>query len=191
MCTTIKHMYFWKQPMRLHWGHFIRCSIPMEKTITFNFKYRFFQFLLLRHLSALIYTAQKLKFFIIDFFSKCDETHRKLGIRSNLSWNYSSMHLLKNFFKGNFIFCPVSYGMILYRLLTRIVTRNQGHIQHPHCVKSVSIWSFSGPYFPAFELNTEKYYVSLRIQSKCGKMWTRKTSQAVPVKHFRWSFLQK
>ena len=25
-----------------------------------------------------------------------------------------------------------------------------------HCVKSVRIWSFSGPHFPAFGLNTER-----------------------------------
>ena len=35
---------------------------------------------------------------------------------------------------------------------------------------------FSGPYFPAFGLNTEKYFVSLLIQSKCGKMRTRNNS---------------
>ena len=29
----------------------------------------------------------------------------------------------------------------------------------------------SGPYFPAFRLNTERYEVSLRILSECGKMW--------------------
>ena len=44
-----------------------------------------------------------------------------------------------------------------------------------HCVKSVRIRSFSGPYFPAFGLNTERYSASLRIQSEGGKMWTRKT----------------
>ena len=33
---------------------------------------------------------------------------------------------------------------------------------------------FSGPYFPAFDLNTEIYSVNLRIQSECGKIWTRK-----------------
>ena len=44
-----------------------------------------------------------------------------------------------------------------------------------HCVKSVHIRSYSGPNFPAFELNTERYSVSLRIQSKCGKMRTRIT----------------
>ena len=43
-----------------------------------------------------------------------------------------------------------------------------------HCVKSVRIRSFSGPYFPAFGLNTERYSVSLCIQSKCGKMRTGK-----------------
>ena len=33
---------------------------------------------------------------------------------------------------------------------------------------------FSGPYFPAFVLNTERYFVSLCIQSECGKIRTRK-----------------
>ena len=44
-----------------------------------------------------------------------------------------------------------------------------------HCVKSVLIRSFSGLYFPAFGLITERYGVSLRIQSECGKIRTRKT----------------
>ena len=35
---------------------------------------------------------------------------------------------------------------------------------------------FSGPYFPAFRLNTDRYEVSLRIQSEWGKIWTRKNS---------------
>ena len=43
------------------------------------------------------------------------------------------------------------------------------------CVKSVRIRKFSSPYFPKFGLNTERYRVSLRIQSKCGKVQTRKT----------------
>ena len=38
-----------------------------------------------------------------------------------------------------------------------------------HCVKSVRIRSFAAPHFPAFGL------VSLRIQSECGKIRTRKT----------------
>ena len=44
-----------------------------------------------------------------------------------------------------------------------------------HSVKSVRIRSYSGPHFPTFGLNTERYSVSLRIQSKCGKMRTRIT----------------
>ena len=34
--------------------------------------------------------------------------------------------------------------------------------------------SFSGPYFPAFELNMKKYSIPLRIQSECGKIRIQK-----------------
>ena len=34
----------------------------------------------------------------------------------------------------------------------------------------------SGPYFPAFRLNTERYFVSLRIQSGCGEIRTKNNS---------------
>ena len=34
---------------------------------------------------------------------------------------------------------------------------------------------FSGLYFPAFGLNKERYFLSIRIQSECGKIRTRKT----------------
>ena len=37
-----------------------------------------------------------------------------------------------------------------------------------HCMKSVGIWNFSGPYFPAFRLN-------FPVQFECGKIQTRKT----------------
>ena len=40
---------------------------------------------------------------------------------------------------------------------------------------SVRIRSYSGPDFSAFKLDTKKYSVSLRIQSECGKIWTRIT----------------
>ena len=46
-----------------------------------------------------------------------------------------------------------------------------------YCVKSVQIRSFfSGPYFPKFGLNTERYRASLRIPSKYGKTRARKNS---------------
>ena len=44
-----------------------------------------------------------------------------------------------------------------------------------YCVKKVFIWSYSGPHFPAFGLNTERYSVSIRIQSEFGKIRTRIT----------------
>ena len=43
-------------------------------------------------------TAQKMKFSIKDFFSKCDQIRRKLRV-----WS----HLLKIFLMENFIFCEV------------------------------------------------------------------------------------
>ena len=49
------------------------------------------------------------------------------------------------------------------------------HITYLHtdipCVKSVRIRSYSGPYFPALGLNTERYSIFLRIcpnAKKCG-----------------------
>ena len=42
-------------------------------------------------------------------------------------------------------------------------------------MKSVPIPSFFGHYFPALGLNTDRYEVSLRIQSKCEKIQARKT----------------
>ena len=44
-----------------------------------------------------------------------------------------------------------------------------------HCVKSVLIRTFSGPYFSAFGLNMERHGVSFRIQSEFGKVRTRNT----------------
>ena len=54
-------------------------------------------------------------------------------------------------------------------------------------VKSVCIRRFSGPYFPAFGLNTKRYRVSLRIQSECEKIRTRKTpdTDTFHAVHFR------
>ena len=42
-------------------------------------------------------------------------------------------------------------------------------------VKSVRIRNYSGPHFPACGLNTERYGVSLLIQSECEKMRARIT----------------
>ena len=42
------------------------------------------------------------------------------------------------------------------------------------CPYSELFWSVFSPHFPAFKVNTDRYGVSLRIQSECGKMWNRK-----------------
>ena len=39
-----------------------------------------------------------------------------------------------------------------------------------HCVKNVCIRTYSFLHFPPFGLNTERYGVSLHVQSKCGKI---------------------
>ena len=50
-------------------------------------------------------------------------------------------------------------------------------------MESVQIWSFSGPYFPAFGQNTERYFVWRDIQSECGKIRTRKNSVFGHIPH--------
>ena len=53
-------------------------------------------------------------------------------------------------------------------------------------MKSVHIRSYSGPHFPAFGLNTERYGITKKdIQSESGIMWTRitpNTDTFYPVK---------
>ena len=36
------------------------------------------------------------------------------------------------------------------------IHKDRNSFRSPHCVRSVRIWSFSGPYFPAFGLNTDQ-----------------------------------
>ena len=65
------------------------------------------------------------------------------------------------------------------RILMQVIERNLVNIKIVHYVKSVRTLSFCGSYFPAFELNTEGYGVSLRIQSECEKIRTKKTPNTV------------
>ena len=45
-------------------------------------------------------------------------------------------------------------------------------------MKSVCIRSFCVSYFPGFELNTERYFLSIHIQSECGEIRARKAPNA-------------
>ena len=71
--------------------------------------------------------------------------------------------------------------------------KNQSLFNILHFVKSVRIRSFSGPHFLAFGLTTERYSVSLRIHSECGKMRTRiipntDTFYSMDANYFRQKF---
>ena len=59
------------------------------------------------------------------------------------------------------------------------------------CVKSVSIWSFSGSCFPAFGLNRERYGVSFGIQSECEKIRTRQTLNTDTFHAFKGIFTSR
>ena len=82
-------------------------------------------------------------------------------------WIWTSKCLLGIFFLRNVHRVSVVFYCVSILLWHRVAVS--------HYVKSVHIWSFSGPYFPAFELNTEIFRVNLCIQSKCGKIHTRET----------------
>ena len=71
------------------------------------------------------------------------------------------------FLKAN---CPLQITF-----LSKIIIRIQAFAILRLCVKSVHIRSFSGLHFPTFEVNMERYSISLRIQSEYGKIRTRKT----------------
>ena len=68
-------------------------------------------------------------------------------------WPNPQFHSLKKSIMENFIFlCSVSnhsgFDLLWF-------------FNGSHCLKSVRIWNYSGPHFPAFGLNTERYAVSL------------------------------
>ena len=78
----------------------------------------------------------------------------------------------------------------LFYLIVRlnISTLEQNQIKYfPKVITKVTAWKvskyevFSGPYFPAFGLDTERYGISLHIQSECGKIRTRKN---IVFRHF-------
>ena len=95
-----------------------------------------------------------MKFSIEDFFSKCDQIR-------NFLWIWS--HLLKKSLMENFIFNAVKKYLPFIKtidlgiLTSALLMRPSDPL---HCVKSVLIWSFSGPYFTAFRLNMESCSVS-------------------------------
>ena len=83
-----------------------------------------------------------------------------------------------------------TYKQKFYCKMTNKLINTQKSYKAYHCVKSVRIWSFPGPYLPAFGLNRERYEVSFCIQSKCGKIRTRKTPKTDTFHALYWSLLK-
>ena len=116
-------------------------------------------------------------------------------LRKAIGISSQAIQLSKNEFYSQFHFSMeqnVIANIRLYSILTFVLENARNDY---HCVKSVHIRSYSGPYFPAFELNTERYGVFLRIHSEFGKMRTRinpntDTFHAVHFIHFRGTFFQ-
>ena len=67
----------------------------------------------------------------------------------------------------------IQYQTAWYECFSGVFLSLQSGVNH--WGKSVRICIYSGPYFPAFGLNTGRYSVSLRIQSECEKIRTRIT----------------
>ena len=76
-----------------------------------------------------MFTAQKMKFSIKDFFSKCDQIRRKLRI-----WS----HLLKKSLMENFFFCAVVLEVNLVPLMywiAAISVSKQSALDRMDCLK--------------------------------------------------------
>ena len=78
------------------------------------------------------------------------------------------MAKFKNLGKKIFILYPPPYNYCLSLVGDSLKTLRKLWL----CVKSVRLRSYSGPYFPTFGLNMERYGVSVCIQSECRKIRT-------------------
>ena len=94
-------------------------------------------------------------------------------VRDGIILNY-----FKNYFKNNWkLFQPCDAIRVILRKRYIIM-----RVKKIICWRSSTAWklskygAFSGPYFPIFGLNTERYGVSLRIQFEYGKIRTSKNS---------------
>ena len=72
---------------------------------------------------------------------------------------------IKQLWWSFFLFCFLFFNFFFFFFFGKN-TKPLTNFWKYHCVKTVQIRSFSGRYFPAFGLNTERYFASLRIQFK-------------------------
>ena len=100
-----------------------------------------------------------------------------------------------NIYRNDSVAVPLRpcYGM--YSLIVSNIQRftckfSCESFRFKHCVKSVHIRSYSGPYLPTFELNSERYRVSLCIQSECRKIRTRRTPNRDTFEAMMFQYLE-
>ena len=89
--------------------------------------------------------------------------------------------LSDNYGKWLWVWIP----LLLLRLQISCLFRTSSFLTFTLREKCQKKGVFSGPYIPAFGLNTERYSLSLRVQSECRKIRTRKNSVSG---HFSRSF---
>ena len=94
-------------------------------------------------------------------------TNSKFQVNANILWILKATQIMAKFKASNDIYSNNVWEMCYFWCLITV--------NFVHCVRSVRIRGYFGPHFSAFGLNTERYSVSLRIQSKCRKMRTRIT----------------
>ena len=109
-----------------------------------------------------------MKFFIKHFFSKYDQICSFLQnwpqiLKKSLMENFSDFNNLSSLSYWNYSFFSNIYWPE-NSFFGECITDNMKFYWVTHYVKSIYIRSFSGPYFPAFGLHTERYGV------KYGKM---------------------
>ena len=73
---------------------------------------------------------------------------------SKYTFGVRNCYLQKNW-QGVGRLCWVAMNIVLIIMLLRKASQIQ-HFKTKHCVKSVHVQSYSGPYFPAFGLNTDQ-----------------------------------
>ena len=138
-----------------------------------------------KHLGVTLHLKLTIKEHLLNTFGKGD---RIIGLLQKLQ-NVLPKITLVTIYKA-FLWSRLDYEDILYdQVLNNIFHDRLESIHFYACLAitgairgTSTAWKvsnygvFSGPYFPAFGLNTERYEVSLRIQSECGKIRTRKKS---------------
>ena len=112
-----------------------------------------------------------MKFSIKDFFTKCDQIHRKQWICS---------YLLKKSLMENFIFCAV---------LMQKVSSLPFCKYYLHCLKSVYIQSYSGPHFSTFRLNSISYSAGMRENEDQNKSEYKRFLRSASVVYFQTKYM--